>query len=185
LLDHSINAALALLNVALLRADRAGLITFSNKTTDIVPAERHSGQMHRLNEALYRQKTEYFESDYEALINVVHRNIKGRSLLLLFTSFETATALERQAPYLQSLAAKHLLCVVFFQNTLLRELHENQPDTTEGIYIKTIADRFVYEKRQTVKTLRQMGILSILTTPESLTVDVINKYLELKARQLV
>ena len=94
-------------------------------------------------------------------------------------------SLERQLPYLRRLASRHLLCVVFFRNTLLETLRSSQPDTTEGIYIRTIADRFDFEKRQIVKELRRHGILSILTSPQHLTVDVINRYLELKARQMV
>jgi hypothetical protein len=82
------------------------------------------------------------------------------------------------------MASRHLVCVIFFQNTLLKEIYESNPDDIEGIYIKTIADQFALEKRQIVKELRHHGILSILSTPQQLTVDVINKYLELKARQM-
>ncbi len=185
LLDYSINASLALLNVALLRQDKAGLITFSQKISDVVPADRRSGQINLLLEALYKQETDFKETDFEALLGGIHRRLTQRSFLLLFTNFETYSSLERQLPYLRRLASRHLLCVVFFRNTLLKELHETQPDTTEGIYIKTIADRFDFEKRQIVKELRKAGILSILTTPQQLSIDVINKYLELKARQMV
>lgn len=185
LLDHSINAALALLNVALLRQDKAGLITFSQKINDVVAADRRSGQLNHLLEALYRQETDFKESDYEALWIGTHRRLTQRSFILLFTNFETMSSLERQLPYLQHMSRQHLLCVVFFQNTLLKELHEARPDTVEGIYIKTIADRFDFEKRQIVKELRRHGILSILTTPQNLSIDVINRYLELKARQMI
>lgn len=185
LLDYSINASLALLNVALLRQDKAGLITFSQKINDVIPAERRSGQINILLEALYRQQTDFKETDYEALLAGTHKRLTQRSFILLFTNFETYSSLERQLPYLRRLATRHLLCVVFFQNTLLKQIHEAQPDTVEGIYIKTIAERFDFEKRQIVKELRRYGILSILTTPEQLSVDVINKYLELKARHMV
>lgn len=185
LLDHSINAALALLNVALLRQDKAGLITFSQKVADVVAADRRSGQLNVLLESLYRQQTDFMESDYEALWAGTHRRLTQRSFILLFTNFETISSLERQLPYLRHLARQHLLCVVFFQNTLLKNIHETQPDTVEGIYIKTIADRFDFEKKQIVKELRKHGILSILTTPQNLSVDVINRYLELKARQMI
>jgi uncharacterized protein (DUF58 family) len=185
LLDHSINAALALLNVAVIRQDKAGLITFSRKVADVVAADRRSGQMGVLLEALYRQETDFQESDYEALWMQTHRRLTQRSFILLFTNFETMSSLERQLSYLRRMARRHLLCVVFFQNTLLKTIHESQPDTVEGIYIKTIAERFDFEKRQIVKELRRHGILSILTTPQSLSVDVINKYLELKAKQMV
>jgi uncharacterized protein (DUF58 family) len=185
LLDYSINASLALLNVALMRQDKAGLITFSQKINDVIPADRRSGQINILLEALYKQETSFRETDYEALLAGIHHRLTQRSFILLFTNFESYSSLGRQLPYLRRLASKHLLCVVFFRNTLLKQIHETQPDTVEGIYIKTIADRADYEKRQIVKELRKAGILSILTTPQQLSVDVINKYLELKARHMV
>lgn len=185
LLDYSINAALIFLNIALLKQDRAGMLTFSSKIGDIVAAERNSTQLSKLNEVLYRQTTDFQDSDYETLATTVYRKFSQRSFLLLFTNFETMASLERQMPYLRKLASRHLLCVVFFQNTLLEDIHQGHPDTLEGIYIKTIADRFSFEKKQIVKELRRHGILSILTTPQELTVDIINKYLELKARQMI
>jgi uncharacterized protein (DUF58 family) len=185
LLDHSINTALALLNVALLKHDKAGLITFAHKMSDIVSAERRSGQVNHLLEALYKQQTDFKESDYSSLWTMMSRRITQRSCILLFTNFETYSSMERQLPYLKQMATRHLVCVIFFRNTLLKELQENQPDNTEGIYIKTIADRFDYEKRQVVRELRRHGILSVLTTPAELTIDVINKYLELKAKQMI
>jgi len=185
LLDYAINASLAILNMALLRHDRAGLITFAEKVHDVVPAERSGSQMAIIMERLYGQATAFKESDYESVITTVRRSVGQRSFLLLFTNFESTAALERQLPHLRSLAARHLLCVVFFQNTLLDALRHAQPETTEGLYIRTIADRFDFEKRAIVKELRRHGILSLLTTPASLTVDVINQYLELKARQMI
>lgn len=185
LLDHSINAALMFLNVALMKQDKAGLVTFASKVHDVLPAERNATQMHKLMECLYRQETDFGECDYESLASLIHHKVAHRSFLLLFTNFETMASMERQLPYLRSLAARHLVCVVFFQNTLLKEIHENNADTLEGIYIKTIADRFDFEKRQVVKELRRYGILSILTTPQQLTIDVVNKYLEMKARRMI
>jgi len=185
LLDYSINAALMFLNIALLKQDRAGLITFSSGANELVPADRAASQMGKLMETLYKQRTDFTESNYEALTSLVHHKLSQRAFLLLFTNFETIASLERQLPYLKRLASRHLLCLVFFENTLLKEIHEGHPDTLEGIYIKTIADRFSFEKKQIVKELRRHGILSVLTTPQNLTIDIVNKYLELKSRQMV
>ncbi len=185
LLDHSINACLAILNVALLKQDKAGLITFSSRVNDIIVADRRTDQLHRILETLYKQQTLFKESDYEAVWSTVHRGITQRSFILLFTNFETFSSLQRQLPFLKKIAQRHLVCVVFFQNTLLKEIHESNPDDIEGIYVKTIADQFDLEKRLIVKELRRHGVLSILTSPQNLSIDVINKYLELKARQMV
>ncbi|NDC42731.1 MAG: DUF58 domain-containing protein, partial [Chitinophagia bacterium] len=185
LLDYSINAALAVLNVALMKQDRAGIVTFSNKISDIVPADRRGDQLYRILEVLYKQQTDFLETDHEALWKLMRTRITQRSLVILFTNFETTSAMERQLPFLKQLAKNHLTCVVFFQNTLLEELHQQHPDTLEGVYIKTIAEQFALEKRLIVKELRRNGILSVLTTPQQLSINVINKYLELKARRMV
>ena len=185
LLDYAINATLSLLNVVLLKHDKGGLITFADKIDTVIPAEKRSAQLHYLMEALYKLETEFRESDFEALVATAGKRIGQRCFLLLFTNFETLSSAERQLPYLKRLASRHLVCVVFFQNTLLKEIQDSQPDSVEGIYVRTIAERFDYEKKLIVKELRRHGILSLLTTPAGLTTDVINKYLELKARRTI
>ena len=185
LLDYAINASLVLSNIALLKQDRAGLITFSEKIGQVVPAERRPGHMRKLLEVLYRQKTRFLETDFEALFTIIRTQVRQRSLLLLFTNFETLNGLQRQLPYLRRLAKDHLLLVIFFDNTELRGLLNAPARTTEEIYLKTIAEKFAYEKRQIVKELQQYGISSILTAPQDLTANTVNKYLELKARGMI
>ncbi|MCB0712966.1 MAG: DUF58 domain-containing protein [Ignavibacteriae bacterium] len=185
LLDYAINASLVLSNIAVVKQDRAGLITFSKSVQDILPAERTRLQMHRIVETLYNQETEFPETDFERLYTMIRRKITTRSLLFLFTNFETLAGLERQLPYLRRIARLHLLVVVFFENTELRELLAGKPQTTEEITIKTIGEQFAWEKRQIVKELDRHGILSIYTSPQGLTANTINKYLEVKARRLV
>ena len=95
------------------------------------------------------------------------------------------SALERQLPFLKRIARFHLLIVVFFENTELQKLSEEPATTVEDIYIKTIAEKFAYDKKLIVKELAKHGIQSILSTPQNLTVNTINRYLELKARQSI
>lgn len=185
LLDYAINASLVLSNIALLKEDRAGILTFSDQIGQLLPAERRAGQLAKVLEMLYRQKTRFLESSYESLYTSVRRHIRQRSLLLLFTNFETVNALRRQLPYLRRLAKDHLLLVIFFENTELRSLLDKPATNTEAIYAKTIAEKFAYEKRQIVRELQQYGIQSILTAPNNLTANTVNKYLELKARGMI
>lgn len=185
LLDYAINAALILLRVALIRQDRAGLIALDQEITHFLPADRKTGQMSAILETLYNQQTNFQESDYEKLYATVRTRITTRSLVVLFTNFESMTGLERQLPYLRSIAKNHLLLVVFFENTELRQLTEVDAEEVESLYIRTIAEKFAYEKRLIVKELKQHGIFTILTTPQQLTVNTVNQYLELKARQAI
>lgn len=182
LLDYSINAALVLLNTALSKGDRAGLVTFSHEIGATLPAGRRGGQIGRVLETLYALDTDFLESDYARLHAHLRRHLGRRSLLLLFTNFETRASMRRQLPYLRTLARQHVVVAIFFENTLLRELLDESPEDTEGIYIKATAERFALEKREIVKELSRYGIQSVLTSPADLSVQTINKYLELKAR---
>ncbi|MDW3651247.1 MAG: DUF58 domain-containing protein [Bacteroidia bacterium] len=185
LLDYAINACLVLSNIALYRQDRSGLITFAEKIDACLPATNKMTQMNRIQEVLYNQKTQYLEADYERLYTFVKHKISQRSLLILFTNFETLTAVRRQLPYLQKIAKNHLLVVVFFENTELSGLLESNPKNTEEIYIKSIGENFAFEKQQIVRELERNGIISILSPPQSLTVNTINKYLEIKSRAMI
>ena len=182
LLDHAINASLVLSNVALIRQDKAGLITFEKEIDTFLPADKKPTQMNLILETLYRQQTIFLEPDFEKLFSVIRNRITNRSLLILFTNFESLESLNREMPALKRMAHYHLLLVVFFENSELKTITNQKAATLEGIYIKTIAEKFAYEKRQMVKELHKNGILSILTTPANLTVNTINRYLELKTR---
>ena len=185
LLDHAINAALVVSNIALLKHDKAGLLTFSHRPGAVLAADRRPGHLLKLLEILYRQKTQYLETDFELLYATVRARIKQRSLLVLFTNFETLHGMQRQLPSLRRLAKDHLLLVVFFENTELRAYLNAPATTTEDVYNQTIAEKFAQEKRQIVLELQRYGIYSLLTAPQDLTVNTINKYLEFKARGLI
>jgi uncharacterized protein (DUF58 family) len=74
-----------------------------------------------------------------------------------------------------------LLIVIFFKNTEVNQLVREKSGSINDVYVKTIAEKLMFEKRLIVKELKKYGIQSILTEPENLTVNTINKYLELKA----
>lgn len=185
LLDYAINAALVISNVALKKHDKAGILAFSKKLENTVVAEKRSSQMNLILEALYNVSTDFFESDYGRLYADMKHHITQRGLMLLYTNFETLDGLHRQLPYLKGIAKNHLLVVIFFKNVELDSIINNKAETVQEVYDKVIAEKFAFEKRLIVNELQKYGIQSILTTPENLTIDTINKYLEIKARGLI
>jgi uncharacterized protein (DUF58 family) len=185
LLDYAINATLVLSNVILKKHDKAGMFTFSKKVENRVVAEKRTSQMQKILENLYNVKTDFFESDYSRLYADVKKNINQRSLILLYTNFETLDGLHRQLPYLKGIAKSHLLVVVFFHNTELDQITHKKAETIQEVYDKVIAEKFIFEKKLIVNELKKYGIHSVLTKPENLTIDTINKYLEIKARGIL
>ena len=114
LMDYAINATLVLSNVILKKQDKAGMFAFSKKVENRVFAEKRASQMQKILETLYNIKTDFFESDYSRLYVDVKKNINQRSLIMLYTNFETMDGLQRQLPYLKGIAKSHLLVIVFF-----------------------------------------------------------------------
>ena len=185
LIDYAINTSLVLSNTSLIKEDKAGLITFSSTIHSIKKAERRNLTMKGIMELLYREKTNFYEADFEKLYVTIRRNINQRSLLFLYTNFEGFTSLKRQLKILRKINQSHVLVVVFFENSEISEITTQKANSIEDIYISTMAETNVFEKNKIVNELRKYGILSILTKPENITVNTINKYLEIKESGLI
>lgn len=182
LLDYAINTSLVISNIVLRKHDKAGLLTFSNKLSSFVKAEKNSKQLNKILQSLYNEKVNWPESDYELLYSAARSFIRGRSLLFLFTNFESTYALERVLPLLRKLNQLHLLVVLFFENTELSEFSEESCHSLVEINQQTAAKELMVQKEKIQQTLKMHGIQAIPTKPEELSLTTVNKYLELKSR---
>lgn len=185
LLDYSINATLALSHIILKKSDRAGMMTFSKIAENKVAADNKSGQLKKISQALYNIQTNFFESDFSRLYQEVKFTVGQRSLILLFTNFETLDAVNRQMKYLRGISKSHLLVIIFFKNAELQQLIQKKPGNMQEIYDQIIAEKFEYEKKLIIQELKKYGIHTVYTLPENLNIEVINTYLEIKARGIL
>ena len=185
LLDYAINASLVISNIAIKKSDRAGLITFQDKVNAVLPASKVNKQISTVLEVLYNQRTSFRESDFSSLYSTIRIRISQRSLLFLYTNFETLFSLQRQLPFLKKMAQRHLLVVVFFENTEMKSLIETNASNLQAVYYKAVAVKFSLEKKMIVRELQKNGIQALLTPPDKLTINAVNKYLELKARNMI
>ena len=181
LLDYAINTTLVMSYIAIRKEDLAGMITFEKHVDDVIPAGRRNNQMYRISEALYNQTTAFREADFERLYAGISRNVRQRALLLLFTNFTSQQGFMRQLPYFRKIASKHVLVVIFFQNTELQDLVGKRAASLRGIYHQTVGELMQEEHEGILAILRQNGIYGIRCAPEDLTVNTINQYLTLKS----
>ena len=185
LLDYAINATLVLSNIAIKKGDRAGLVTFQHQPETFISAQKRNLQISYLMEALYSQETQFNEPDFATLYWFTMQKIKQRSLLLLYTNFESSYTLERQLPYLKLMNRHHMLLLVFFRNTELDKVINDPSTSTIDVYNKSIAKQIADEKANIQQILLQNGIISLYTSPANLNADVINKYIEIKTKRLL
>ncbi|HNF70592.1 MAG TPA: DUF58 domain-containing protein, partial [Chitinophagales bacterium] len=185
LLDYAINTTLTISNIAMRKDDRTGLITFSDKIGTTLSPDKHHAQLRKIMEALYNEKERFTEANYELLYLHVRNFIRVRSLIFLFTNFESLYAIERVVSILRKLNKLHLLVVIFFENAEISNYAREDASNVEEIYLTTIADKFAVEKKQIQRELTKYGIQTIISRPEDLSINTINKYLELKSRGLI
>jgi len=93
--------------------------------------------------------------------------------------------MRRQLPFLKRLVMKHLVSVVIFENTELKKVTDQKPTDLEGIYTKTVAEQFGYNKKLVSRELNRHGVHTVVTRPAELNVNIINRYLEFKARGMI
>jgi uncharacterized protein (DUF58 family) len=181
LVDYAINSTLAFSNIVLKKQDKAGLIVFSKKVDTTVKASRGPLHLKKIMFSLYKEKYDYSEANYEALYSTIRKTITNRSLLFLYTNFDSIYSLERNMKILKMINKYHALIIVFFENTELETFSKSPASSVLEIYQKTLAKKSILEKFQIIKELRAQGIHAIKSPPEQLSTKTINKYLELKS----
>lgn len=185
LVDYAINSSLVVSGIAIGRGDRAGLLTFSNTIGSLVMAKSLSHQMNRISETLFQQQVRNKESDFLSLYKMIQLKIKKRSLLILYTNFDSVKSVQNQMKYLKAISKNHLLCTVIFDNSEVNKIANEKTNGTKNLYDQTMAEKLQFDKKRIIKELNKNGIYSILTEPQDLTINTINKYIELKARGLL
>ncbi len=185
MLDYAINSTLAISNVGLKKYDKVGLITFSNKIGTAIRADNRHGQLQKINEALYSERERDLEPSYELLYRSIDRIARNRSLILMFANFETLHMMDRALPILRKINKKHLLVLILFKDDDLTEKVKKEKVVLDDIYEITLAKKHLSEREEIAGRLRHHGIQTVVSSPKDLSINVINKYLELKSRGVI
>lgn len=181
MLDYAINSALALSYIATKKDDKAGLITLGTTVETTLSPNRGEAQVQAISQALYNEKATFTDSDYEELYIYVKRKINKRSLLVIYTDFASVETMARQIKFLKQIAKMHKVLVIIFKDDEIDELIKSKANKESLMYSKVIAEKYMSDKQKVISTLRQNNIAAIISSPEQLSVNVINKYLEIKS----
>ncbi|RYU96836.1 DUF58 domain-containing protein [Emticicia agri] len=185
LLDYAINGSVALTRSILDVKDKAGLITFSSKNCTYLPARSEYKQFGIINDMLYNLTTDFLESDFERLYKFVRYKVRQRSLLIIFTNFDSINSLKRNLQYLKAIAQYHLVLVVFFENSEIVAFVNQPANNLREIYSNTIGKHFLSQNQLILKELVKSGIQGLITQPHLLSIEAINKYLQIKRKQMI
>jgi uncharacterized protein (DUF58 family) len=184
-LDYAVNAALMLSFICVHKEDNVGLLVFNSKVTQFLPPKRGKAQLARINEALYNVQFEFSEPNYRDAFYFLKRKVSRRSLVVLLTDIIDDRASDILLREFTRLYPQHLPLSVTLADNLLKQVALQVPGNTEEMLELGVAQMLLDERLKAISYLKLHGALTLDTNPENVTVDAINKYLDIKARSLI
>jgi uncharacterized protein (DUF58 family) len=184
-LDYAVNAALMLAHVALEAGDRVGLMIVSDGIDAYLPLGKGHAHFTQCLELLYGVEARFCHVDYRAALEEIAIRCKRRSLIVFFTDLVDEDTSAELVTYMRLLRPTHLpLCVTLQDAEVLGAARRVVTDAP-SMYERAVALDLMSERRRVLDSLHRLGSLILDSAPDQLSVGVVNRYLELKSRQLL
>ena len=185
LLDHAFNAMLMLGFVALRQGDSVGAILFSDRVHKYVPPKSGASQMNHLLHASYDQFPELVESRYDEAFMHLRTNCRKRSLVVLITNVIDEVNSHQVEQYLTTLVGRHLPLGVLLRDERLFDAADNERMYGSDLFRAAAAAEILTWRHHVLTDLSHKGVLALDVFAEDLTANLVNQYLEIKARHLL
>jgi uncharacterized protein (DUF58 family) len=181
-LDYTVNASLMLTYVAGIRGDKVGLLAFADEVKKYLAPKGGKGQFYRMLALLYGIESEPVESDYTRAFAYLGAKHKKRSLIVIFSDLASGLSAKSLIAQVAPLWPRHLpLFVAINEPSIVALAHQAARDS-QTAYQRAVAEQLLNERALTMELLRQRGVMTLDVPANQLTIAVVNKYLELKAR---
>ena len=184
-LDYAINTTLMTSYVSTLKGDKVGLIAFSDTVHRYLDPKPGKKQFLAMLEATYALQVYPVEPDFETAFKFLASKQRKRALVILFTDILDRDAAEGLAHYVTTLARHHLIACVTLTDSGIIALAAQKPTSSKVVYQRAIAERLLQEKQAMLEILRSRGVITLDVPAHQLTMEVVNKYLELKAKSRI
>jgi uncharacterized protein (DUF58 family) len=181
-LDHAVNAALALAQVALGTGDRVGVLGYGRRITLRLPASQGSAHLRRIVERLARLEEDDWEGDHLLAAGRLLADQKRRSLIVWLTDLSETTMTPEVVRAATQLMTRHVVMFVVIGEPDLRRVAERRPAGVHEMYESAAAQDVLHRRERLLGSLREGGALAFETTSSRLAAALVNSYLDLKQR---
>lgn len=183
--DRALNAAILLSYVALRQGDTVSLMACSNKVECWVPPIRDASSIQKLIRQVYDLEPIYEASDYQLMSEQLQLRYRKRSLVVVLTHALDEVHLEYLGNALRMMRWPHLVLSAFLRNVPLENRMNSIPESDREAFQIAAAAEIVSSQATQIAALQKSGLLVLDTLPENLSVNLISRYLDIKARQLL
>ena len=179
-LDAALDAALLLCALASRAGDRVDLLAFDREPRAAVEGVTGSELLPRMVDAMAGLEPALVESDGRRLIGEVLRRTRRRSLVVLFTSLDSAPLEQGLLPQLASLTSRHTVLLAAVGDPRVEAMAAGS-GSVEAVYDAAAAERARNERRRLTALLRRRGVEVVDAAPDTFAPAVSDAYLSLKA----
>jgi len=184
-LDHSINATLSIAYVAAAGGDNIGLLAFSRRVLTYLPPRRGRDQVNQVMESLYNIEPQMIEPSYARAFNFFSANCKRRSLVVILTDLVDRDASAELLAHTSKLIPRHLPLIITIGDTDLREFVRAKPQLPQDVYRQGVAEEILRQREEALMRIRHAGGLALDVPAGRLSLELVNKYMEVKERGLL
>ena len=184
-MDYAIDAALLLSHVAVLADDMVGLLVFSDTVHTYLPPHRGRAQMHAIVESVYKLQASLVESDYEGAISFLRSRWRKRALTVCFTDLWDPDSARQTVQVLSMLQPSHLVAAVTLLDPAVKAATELPSESTLKVLQKAVALQMQEDRKQAQDALTDRGVLVVDSPADSVSVDLVNRYLQVKERAML
>lgn len=183
--DHAVTAALLLAYVGLHSGDRVGCFSFDAGVGGFLEPRAGVAQYRRITGFTSGIDYSTAETNFTLGLTALSEKLKRRSLVVVLTDFVDTVTAELMVENLARLARTHLVVFVSLSDPRIRRLASTPPSDILDLNRAVVAGSYRKERDVVLKRLQRLGLFTIDADPPEVRSSLINRYLEIKRRELV
>jgi uncharacterized protein (DUF58 family) len=183
-LDHAINAAILLGWFCLRTGDRVGLIGFDERVRQWAEPAGGMHTFQRLQAMSAEIDYRRVETNYTLTLAELSTRLRRRSLVVLFTDFLDTVTAELMIDNIARLARRHLVLFVAVRDPSLETRALARPRSLGALHEAVVAGDFARERHVVLERLRRAGAHCIDAAPAGFSMALVNRYLDIKRREM-
>ncbi|MCA9679636.1 MAG: DUF58 domain-containing protein [Myxococcales bacterium] len=184
-LDHAINAGLLLSWFCLRTGDRVGLVGFDDQIrtwADPLGGVHNFARLQHLTADLAYRRV---ETNFTLALAEITTRLRRRSLVVLITDFLDTITAELMVENVLRLSRRHLVLFVALRDPGLERRALAVPRSVTTLHEAVVANDFARERQIVIERLRLAGVHCIDTEPARFSMNLLNRYLDIKRRELI
>lgn len=184
-LDHAIHAGLLLAYFSVRAGDKVGFFGFDERVRAFAEPRGGMGSfraMLRLSGGLGYADA---ETNYTLGLTELMGRLTRRSLVVVLTDFVDTVTAELMLDNIGRLARRHLVVFVSLRDPLLDTVAAAEPRDMQALHEAAVADSMLREREVVLTRLRRQGVFCIDATPQTMGIELVNRYLEIKRREMI